>query len=81
MHNEAVAAAGVSSETGTGSWETTAGFYREKLLLNGQMTPRGLEILQTQTEHHCTQSNCVYVAVQHRGPPLTTGPTQSMRIM
>lgn len=39
-----------------------------KLLLNGQMTPLGLEILQTQTEHHCMciWKNCVYVAAQHK---------------
>lgn len=41
---------------------------RRKPLLNGQMTPLGLEILQTQTEHHCMciQRKCVHVAVQHK---------------
>ncbi len=55
---------------GDGDWvmENYRRGLDKKLLLNGRMSPRGLEILQIQTEYDCMciQRHCVYVAVQHK---------------
>lgn len=58
------------SPLGDGDWimENCSWSLRGKPPLNGQTTPLGLEILQTQTEHRCMciQRKCVRVAVQHK---------------
>lgn len=53
---------------GDGVMENYSWSLYRKLLLNGQMGPRGPETLRTQTEHCCVfiQRSCVYVAAQHK---------------